>query len=209
MFLVVILVLFLVPAVIPSLSSFVPDRVDDTNFIKENQLSADGDESSESITSFSETLADDVLFYPDPILNDTEHVADNGEDDWADSQVKDGVPTWDVVGPAAPSREKIEFIHPDPNLSVEGFDYAIYTNASFIAYFHVWNGTDWVNYDSLGAFGEWNNGTVWGSVLDGNNITISLLVNMAGYVYCDYLAIICRYMTLRGSGHFDDGFAVI
>jgi hypothetical protein len=40
---------------------------------------ADGDESSESITAFVETLDDDVLFYPDAFLNDTVVVASGGE----------------------------------------------------------------------------------------------------------------------------------
>ncbi|MHA1138423.1 MAG: hypothetical protein ACTSSE_18235, partial [Candidatus Thorarchaeota archaeon] len=77
-----LMVLLFVPAIssdsdILSINSGAPSIVDEQQVIEDFSIpSADGDISTDSITSFSETLADDVLFYPDT-FNWTEY-ADSG-----------------------------------------------------------------------------------------------------------------------------------
>ena len=66
-------------------SSYHTGTPTEPNTGKEFSLSAYGDESLESITSFTETLEDDVLFYPDALLNDTIILASDGTGDFGDS----------------------------------------------------------------------------------------------------------------------------
>jgi len=61
---VFLLVLYIAPMIsIPS--SDVADRVNNPNMNKDFQVAGYGDESPQSISSFSETLPDDTLFFPD------------------------------------------------------------------------------------------------------------------------------------------------
>ena len=57
----------------------ISNEVDNLDFSTDTHiLSAEGDLSSDSITSFSETTDDDVMFYPDTFFNDTRVLASSG-----------------------------------------------------------------------------------------------------------------------------------
>ncbi|HUW44169.1 MAG TPA: hypothetical protein VMW50_00060, partial [Dehalococcoidia bacterium] len=88
-----LLMLYIGPSLFAMTSYSLPSPTE-PNTGKEFSLSAYGDESPDSITSFSETLPDDVLYYPDSFSNTTKITASSGDDDYADSTSLDSV-YWD------------------------------------------------------------------------------------------------------------------
>lgn len=170
-----------------------------------------GDESPQSITSFSETLPDDVLFYPDAIINDTVHVADTGTGDYADSQVLDST-YWSTT---LASLEEAEF-HLLTTIQIEMFSYAFYGHCTVIeGWLKIQNDADaWVILEEIATGGDaWYNGTVSDPdyFKTDNEIHFAILDDITGdgaTIECDYLEIsYVSYMTLADSDHYAESFA--
>ena len=168
-----------------------------------------GDESPQSITSFSETLPDDVMFFPDGIANDTVLVADTGDDDYADSQVLDST-YWSTT---IATLEEAEF---HLLMGIEEFDYAFYGHATVIeCWFKIQNDADsWIILETIATGGDaWYNGTVTDPdyFKTDNEIHFAILDDVTGdgsTIECDYLEITSvSFMTLADDDHYAESFS--
>ena len=129
------------------------------NMTKDFALSTEYIASNQSITSFSETLPDDVLYYPDALLtNDTPVLASNGTGDFGDSY-GDYRDSWVLDGNcfgdhSDPYYMTLEFISPYPNYQVEFFYmnilFEIGTNTTSYLYNHVT-----AVWDDIGVTDTW------------------------------------------------------
>lgn len=197
-----LLVLYIVPMIlVPSPSTIVAEP----NMNKDFALATDYAVSEQSITSFSETLPDDVLFFPDSIANDSV-LASSGQDDYTDSFVIDAT-TWSAF---EDNREYADF---DCFVGQTSFSYSCYAYGfQGEGYLSVWNSTAWILLETftetVGIF-SWYNGTVDNSatIIDG---IIRLGISGFdpwGYAAVDYLQISYDYMTLADSNHYAESFA--
>lgn len=179
------------------------------NMNKEFSSSEYGDESPYSITSFSETLPDDVLFYPDAINSDI-IVASDGVGDWEDSLTINSV-TWSAYH----DREYANFSISD--FAIESITYSFlacgYTGDGYLS---LWNSTDWVALETFLDNGTdqievWYNATISTDpnqyVIDGAVLQFGIIGDGGfGYATVDYAQILVSYMTLKDSEHYADGF---
>lgn len=175
-----------------------------------------GDESPQSITSFSETLPDDVMFYPDAFGNGAIELADYGED-----QNEDYDPNY--VKTQALDDDAFEEVGVDIEIWFEvdtttggfnGFEYSHYlyatsqTDCDLTAYNFD---TDlFVKIDEpLPESYDWMNGTIsdpdyWNTT----HIAFQLFENTGDAdFFWDYGQISISYMTLTDSDHYAESFA--
>jgi len=208
---IVLIGLFLLPALYSPEnlcpSSDGPAIGNESQVIEDFVISADGDESSESITSFSETTDDDVLFYPDAFLNDTAVVASSGTSNntgggtYLSTQVKDGV-YWYAAGPTYMT---LNFSIPS---DIEYFEFAGYltTSAYETASLQVydWTNNIWVEYDTISEDGNyvWKNYTLYDpDYFSTVQIAFNLTIAVGGVAGIDYFQVLTYYMTLADADH--------
>lgn len=167
-----------------------------------------GDESPESITSFSETLPDDVLFYPDAFVDDTPLFLTIGEglfNDFNDTYVIDGL-NW------AADQDR-EYAGCQVLSNVERFSYSAYAYGhDGDGYLHIWNSTDWILLETFAeteVIHSWYNGTLDDPayILSGNIIRLGIISEGAfKFAAVDYLQITVDYMTLADEDHYAESF---
>ena len=205
---VLIVLLFVLVLTLPNSSindDGLPSLVE-PNMGQEFQVSVDGDESSESILLFSETTDNDVMYYPDSIIDDTTKTSDSGTGDYVDAQVLDAT-YWE-----AQAIEESSFVHSDVNLQVEGFDYAFYGYSTSVAgLLQVKDdGASWTTMETVAIAGSssWYNGSWYGDILASNTVTLGIYNTDSGteHIDCDYLEINWHYMTLTDADNYAEGF---
>jgi len=227
LFLIVSVALLILPAFILPMYSFVPDRVHDMNMNKDFAISAYGDESTESITSFSETLPDDVLFYPDQWFNETWDYANSetGDDtssgSLSDTYSSNNIDLYYTKSAPATAYVELTFSYPSGPI-IDGFNYT----------FEIATGVgdddaeielyDWVGvgYDDLHTSVESTSDTVYtGQITDSkyidsvNGVKFKLWSYEAdsgsAYAYVDQIVLEWFGMTLNDSEHYAESFADI
>jgi len=189
-----LLLLYIVPSIL------APSSMPAINMSKEFSMSTYGDESPQSITSFSETLADDVLFYPDGNFSFPEMTATGGNNsDYWRLNATDGV-YWST------SSIILYFDTRIYHVGLEGFAYMLYSDipdGSMSVYNYTSAGYDLV----LSIASGWNNGTIFSGDYrpTGSDYNLTILLN--GSLFVDYLGIAMNGMTLADIGHFAESFA--
>jgi hypothetical protein len=165
---------------------------------------ADGDVSSESITSFSETLPDDTLFYPDAFLNETPHVPDAGHNyaDWTKSQVKDGT---SVIVTSA-NDLILDFVSTTPT---EYVDVNIYgTENGGAAYIYDWDTSSYTDTGFAYTTYHWGNYTFYGDYVNSTDgVKMKFAAGGVGLFGLDYVEVQWHYMTLEDSNHYAESFS--
>ena len=181
-------------------------------------LSDDGDPSDESITSFSETTADDVLQFPDAFKNSTAHVADSvgyvyggTEADWIKTLEKDA-DSWETWMTFA------LWFDISAYYSIEGFDYSLYVDTTISSstsedlWLYNHDSGEWDDVDDLGTSFAWYNDTIydpnyWNSTSIG--IKLNMTDGMAAFdiIHWDYAELQIYYMTLADDNHYAESFA--
>ena len=185
-------------------------------------LADDGDTSSDSITSFSETTDDDILFYPDAFLNNTPVVANTGsytgdqfQGTWESTLVIADI--WGVGDSTNPAEPEMFLEFPTPTQQVDGFIVNVYGH-------YTYTGTvgtnligiyDGATYDDIGDLDHgspsvWTNSSVyydpdyWQSDVVKVKIEVTSDNQVAMYVPC--VQVQFYVMTLADSNHFGEGF---
>lgn len=162
-----------------------------------------GDVSPQSVLGFSETLDDDVLFYPDtfPLDETTAYFGSNSEY-WRLNDT-DGT-YWDSLGV---NLEVYFDVAPlDDSLPVDGFDYFLYSGIPD-GNLSVFNATSDAWDFIITLANGWNNGSVDASYLPDSpygNPYITFL--LSGAVYADYLGVAMKGMLLS-DGTYAESFA--
>lgn len=217
---VLLLLLFLFPIALG------PVVNGDLNEIPSFVLADDGSESSESISSFAETLADDVLFYPDALLNDTPAVASSGKvyvgstgaGDYTDTQVWAG--QWSLMPEVTNTYFNVSVAIPVPS-NIEGVQVAVYAYSNEdlfgsdigdvliqldnqtwfdIGDFDRLAETDWANYTTYDPV-FWNSSYIEIGLYEDCTSTVATGLQWA---YCEVQFYI---MTLADSDHYAESFA--
>ncbi|MFW9849444.1 MAG: hypothetical protein ACFFF4_09895, partial [Candidatus Thorarchaeota archaeon] len=188
-------------------------------------LSTDGDTSTESITSFSETLADDTLFYPDAFLDNTNRTAIDGEAQGDFGIYNDYTYTHDTItnGYAAVDNAGndayviINFTVPTLNGEIDGIQYYTYGSAyeQAGAYGKVqiydFTGDSWhtlVSYASTNF--EWHNGSTYDPDYWDTNVSIRIVGEYTSGItlaYNNFTNIQFYYTTLSDSAHYAESFS--
>jgi len=149
-------------------SSTIPTE---QNTSKDFSLSYTDEESDQSITSFSETLPDDILFYPDALTNDIIIVASSGTGDYGDAygDYRDSwiYDSYCFGDHSSPYYFTLEFILSDSfAVTVDSFDininFEIGTNQS--SYLYNYETLAW---DLIGVMDTWTAGDFWLNVTVG------------------------------------------
>ena len=161
--------------------------------------------SDQSITSFEETLPNDVLYYPDVYYDGILYFATGGDEEYNNTFEVDSL----YFAPTAPSPE-IDFDY-DTNIinQIEYFTYSIYANSTDeIADMHVFSSDDGATWgDSFVSITTegWYNGTEYRTL--GSTGTFYLYFQFTGFV--DYVDIAFGYMTLSTETNYltDSRFA--
>ena len=186
-------------------------------------LSAEGTIHDDSILSFSETTADDVLFYPDAFNNDIAILASSGtagpdefEDYLKTHQFDDGGVDFYYATGTPSAWVTINFTVPSG--TIEGFDYALFIKGAYLDdhadyYFYNWDTDAYVDFGDApvtAGNGEWRNGTVYDASYYNTQVSMKLnstdADDWAG-VYIDYAQITFYTMTLADSNHYAESFA--
>ena len=187
-----------------------------------------GDESPQSITSFSETLPDDVLFYPDafydPIMdycNSSSTVNQGAEtNSYTDTQATGGN-AWESYDGTEEYHVEFYMLFTIPDLggSIDGIGlntYVKYTGASggWSIDINFWDGAAWVGgVDETDAITyTWVNTTSYDAgTWSSNTIKVRVRCEDANdevTLYIDYAEITIDYMmTLSDSDHYAESFA--
>ena len=206
------------------------------NMNKDFSTSAYGDPSPQSITSFSETLPDDVLFYPDGDFADPLELANVGEDsgfgtgDYTDTQAVDSTNYYVYTSTSEDIYEILNFTTPsDVNLGqidinvyacVHGDDSSVATRDllvyDFTAESYVDKGDltedNSVPYDDGHA---WLNITITSGAYDygiDSNVMIKFDVKDDSntiQLYVDYAEVVFYYPHLNDAGHYAESFCDI
>lgn len=160
--------------------------------------------SSYSITSFSETLEDDVFYTPDGFYDDTIVLASEGggeatNNDWADSLHVDGY-RWTIF-----SGLGLEYASFAGDYNIEGFDFAIYGLAlggggggGNISIKDA-STSEWIALlDTTNTTEQWYNGTYFGPISDYYPPRIYLVAEGygGGAISIDYMEIRFYYLPL-------------
>lgn len=217
MILVFLLFLYIGPA---NLAPFVVSPVEQPQVEEDFTVAADGDSSSESITSFSESIADDTLFYPDVFHDTTIETADWGNNSAnnptgsvSDTTSKDGT----VYGGSETVGEYIYVqLWFDVSVNIEGFTYSLFYNVSAGCNIWIWDHTAETWELLIGSpNGEntvlsWDNGTTYDN--DHFNTThVGFRFGKSGFaplwVYIDYAELTLYEMTLADADHYAESFA--
>jgi len=186
------------------------------NMTKDFQVSTDGDESSQSITSFSETLTDDTLFYPDLFDRNVAEVADSGayggsgqSGTWSNTQAKDGT-VW--RGTILPYHMNLTWT--DAPSNIRGFDYSFYfTTVAGSSDLQVYDNSaeDWVDLDDITSSSTWYNGTLYNPDYWDGSYDILMQVSCpsggSNTAYWDYAELNYHVMTLADADHYAESFA--
>jgi hypothetical protein len=224
--LVAVLCLFLISVANPSPYIDSCTIADDASVHQEAPFltAADGDESSESITVFSETLDDDVLFYPDAFLNDTVVVASGGNLYAGSNPVGDYTNTlqvdadyW-VVLDASPGEVNYSVYFATPSsIQIEGIRIALYCVESPTLTHDVqdvmirkdggvWEDVGDIPTDTL----DWVNVSLYGDdYWNTSYVEVGLYLTSAAseaQAIWDYAEVTFYQMHLADSNHFADGF---
>jgi hypothetical protein len=193
-----LLMLYIGPSILAMTSTSLPILAG-PNMTKDFSPSYDSEytASDQSINSFSETLPDDVLFYPDAFTNLTEIHGTSGDDDYANSFLLDSV-YWETS-----DVEDANFLV--SSVTIEGFTYHCYgqeylgdTSGARLQYY---DGSDWVTLETFTTSFAWYNDTVEGLY---TTDTVQLRITVVGYdtsIQVDFLSISVIYMTLASSGY--------
>ena len=210
-----LLVLFLVPVLYSpvnlALSSDVLPPLAEPNMQEDFVMSADGDESTDSITSFSETLADDVLYYPDAFLSDYPIMATagvftgTGEYNTWENTTSDTATFWNGDPDAD---EELIFVS---DHSIEYFNYMTKIGAALgqDPDLMLWNftGSAWVKIEDI-ANTAWYNDTVtdscfWNST---NHIRLQIDNDADDAAKWYYAELNFCTMLLADSDHYAESF---
>ncbi|MHA1288441.1 MAG: hypothetical protein ACTSPB_13640, partial [Candidatus Thorarchaeota archaeon] len=219
------------PAIL-SINSGAPSIVDEQQVIEDFSIpSADGDISTDSITSFSETLADDVLFYPDT-FNWTEY-ADSGISSPSSSWTYTNTYTknsayWVSYDSSAsgPWETSAEFTIDIPSAlkqAPDGADISIWLavvdgdsnskNYNLSVYDYDSSSWDMLQTDVAGLPEAWNNFSLTDEKYFASNITLKIeskYVTVAGNsldIWIDCIEVDFSGMTLADDGHYAESFA--
>jgi hypothetical protein len=184
-------------------------------------LSIDGNESTESITFFSETLQNDVLHYPDLFGIETPDnpYYMNYFSDWENGSLSDFVTVDSSVTGGYRSTELQLYVKTKNAglYSVGKADVSIYgyTNSTGVKEIRIYNNT-LLNYQAVQSFSggsyEWQNFTVTNPEYFGTNNEISLKIRFAtggsvSEAFFDYIGVNYYYMTLADAEHYAEGFS--
>ena len=163
-----LLMLYIGPSLFAMSSCAVPIPAEQ-NMTKDFALATEYETSNQSITSFAETLDDDVLFYPDGALVNSAfpaQVGDDGQDDWIDSTTNTGVgvgDAWVVFTASGNDSEEIYFQIPTrASIDIEAFSYSCYSYAyAGTGSLDYYDGSSWVVLDSFTTSypPTWKNGS--------------------------------------------------
>ena len=196
---VFLMCLYIVPSILAPMydgSAILTEQ----NTTKDFALSTEYETSNQSITSFSETLPDDVLYYPDSFIDNTIHLAEDGSADWIESQVVDSTYWYATDGDAEISLWNTSSL---PVGTINGFKYAFYGYAEVGTCELYYTGT--VETETIASIAvsaiSWYNGTYYP---DPSNIdTVNDAIHNIGIdsgvgetIKCDYLQIQHIYMTV-------------
>jgi len=180
--------------------------------------------SDESIASFGETLSDDVLFYPDPIVlhNSTVILASSGDagpdtatNAYTDTHTVNAVAYYGTKDPVGTAYVILNFTHSYLG-NFAGFGYSVYCKGlvnddSAALWFYNWVTDAWVEISSvtMGTY-DWENGTTdnpdyW------NDTQVSIKVTStdsdgSAVAYIDY-AEITQYYYLASEEGYVESFA--
>jgi hypothetical protein len=226
--LVAVLALLLLPVLNPSPYS-MPLAIGIESHEKPFFAAADGDESSDSITSFSETTADDVLFYPDLFYIDTIELADTGQffdEDYSSGTYvdthTDGDNDWYAGDNTAAEYDvwmDLNFTLPIGAFEVRGFDYYIDYNIAFASgtgnlQFYNWTSGAFDTIKTLACIAnpdQHDSGTHYElDYISGTDFIIRLDSGShasSGLVRWDYAYVKWYVMHLADSGHYAESFA--
>jgi len=184
-----------------------------------------GDISSDSITSFSETLPDDTLFYPDSFVNTTPNLAIDGSGLPSPTgtyenthQISSAFYTVDTSSPYAcylilEFSLPVQYALDSVSINVYGNTYSVDTSVTSHV-LQVFNGTDYVTYGEIydaggGSSYDWTNYTITDpQFYPSNTVTIkayctddALLTLILAYAEVTF-----SYMTLADDEHYAEGF---
>ena len=226
-------VLFMLQIVtIPSISELQNETSLDGFPVGGSILSAEGDLSSDSILSFSETTADDVMFYPDAFYNDTvvkatsreliQYTESNDhEATWTDDTTY--YQTWETGGNEANGAEcRLNFTIPT-GLQVEAFEISVLgkwydvsgTPTINIVSYYDYLSASWIDYDDFESSYSWYNTSTIAYYDDSVNnpldqIAMRFVLNYssgADTIVLDYAEVTFYVMTLADSNHYAESFA--
>ena len=196
--------MILIPYGIPSA------RGEELNTTKDFALSSEYTISEESITSFEETLPNDVLFYPDRIETDEIVTATTGNASGSQSGTWERTTELDASYWTGATEEDylLQFVGPS---NMSGIEYALYfmtvTNTPKIQFWNfetsAWVDTDDPEDDS------WCNGTISNPNLWNATYGIIMQLHCEAFesAQWDYAQLSFYVMTLTDSEHFGEDFA--
>lgn len=167
------------------------------NTSKEFLNSEYGDLSSDSITSFSETLYDDVLFYPDVISDDTLRVAIAGSTNYEKTFAFDD--DWFTLS------ETYGSLNFSCATKVTDFSYYIYADGDIDCKVYINDGSQ-ILLETTDSEDWYNGSYTMTTSLDEVNITLARDLSGQPQVI-DYFAISYSYMSLADSNHYAESFA--
>ena len=180
-------------------------------------ISAEGDLSSDSITSFSETTVDDVLFYPDVFYNISLDKADSSEGEtdgsYTDTHDQDGTSLRGGSAMAVPNLNVSVDTDTQGGGKIEGYSYAIYTQgiAGGTSDLSMWDdvNSEWDKLaDLAGGSYEWVNGTTYvPDYLDASSVDFHWEDANQAMLYVDYIEITFYIMAFADSEHYVESFA--
>lgn len=173
-----------------------------------------GDESPQSIYHFDETLNNNVLFYPDALVNDTVMLAESGDGTWFDADRVDSA-YW--YGTYADGYVLAQWNTTPRNTDyIESFDYAFYGHAvSGACYFVIRTASSHTVLETIATGANaWYNGSFVPDATEFYTIN-SVLLNLGLFagsagneLLCDYVEISSiTYMTFSSETHYAESFA--
>ena len=182
-------------------------------------ISGDGDLSSESITSFSETTADDVMFYPDGVFESSIVFASSSlyhasiqSGSLGNTEAKDGAAY--VIAGSGTTWVSFNFTIP-ANIVIEGgFTTHIYAKSYDVPISANIEIYDWTNnvWDDTGSghtnsYAWYNETTSDPDHWTDTQVAVRVYDSQPTWVYTDYIDVIFEYMTLADSDHYAESFA--
>lgn len=223
------IVLYIAPLIFaPSYIS--PTILTEQNMSKEFQVSEYGDESAQSITSFSETLADDVLFYPDAFFNTTFATEGSGTPTPTGTYIlthsiaTGAFYTLDASSPYETTLGlkfgNIETLTESnfDSITVNLYGQTYSTDGAVTTHdLEIWNGTNWIDYGDIydtgfGSSYGWTNFTftdlsIFSFGIHELNIRAHCVDGSLLTVGIKYAEVVFSYMALADADHYAESFA--